>query len=130
MPSPSADREIVVEREVQIRERLRFDALRRIDDEDGAFARGKRARHFVREIDMPGRIDQIEFVLNTVFRAIKHPHRFGFDRDALFTFQVHLVHHLLDHIAFGDRASKFEQAVGQRRLAVIDMRDNAKIANA
>ena len=46
------DLEPGVEREEQIRQRLRLNALRRVDDEDRAFARGERARHFVREVDV------------------------------------------------------------------------------
>ncbi len=38
------DREVVLEREVVVRERLRLDALRRVDDEQRALARGERAR--------------------------------------------------------------------------------------
>jgi hypothetical protein len=31
------------------------------------------------------------------------------------------------HVAFLDGAGQFQQAVGQRRLAMVDMRDNTKI---
>jgi hypothetical protein len=56
------DREIVFEREVIVRQRLRFDALGRIDDQHGAFAGRQRSRDFIRKIDMPRRVDQIELV--------------------------------------------------------------------
>ena len=44
--------EVVVEREVDVGERLRLDALRRIDDEQRALAGGERARHLVVEVDV------------------------------------------------------------------------------
>ena len=54
------DFEIVLDRQIRVRQRLRFDALRRIDQQQRAFARGKRPRDFVRKIDVPGRVDQVE----------------------------------------------------------------------
>ena len=56
------DRQIVFERQVDIRHRLRLDALRRIDDQQRAFAGGQRAADLVGEVDMAGRVDQVEFV--------------------------------------------------------------------
>ena len=61
------DGEIVFQREMVVRERLRLDALRRIDNQQRAFARRERARDFIREIDVSGRVDQIELVRLPVF---------------------------------------------------------------
>ena len=58
--------EIVFDREVSVRERLRFDALRRIDDQQRAFTGRKRTRDFVGEIDVARRVDQIQHVLLAV----------------------------------------------------------------
>ena len=57
------DLEVVLEGEVAVRERLRLDALRRVDDEHDALARGERARHLVAEVDVPGRVDEVEHVV-------------------------------------------------------------------
>ena len=54
------DLEVVLDREIRVGQRLRFDALRGVDQQQRAFARGQRARDLVREIDVPGRVDQIE----------------------------------------------------------------------
>ena len=62
------DLEPGVEREEEIRQRLRLDALRRVDDEDRALARGERARHLVREVDVPRRVDEVELVVSPVLR--------------------------------------------------------------
>ena len=56
------DVEVVVERDVDVRERLRLDALRGIDDEQRAFARGERARDLVVEVDVARRVDQVELI--------------------------------------------------------------------
>ena len=63
------DLEPGVQREEQVRKRLRLDPLRRVDDENRALARRERARHLVREVDVPGRVDQVELVDAAVARA-------------------------------------------------------------
>ena len=53
------DGEVVLEREVAVGERLRLDALRRVDEEQRALARGEAARHLVPEVDVAGRVDEV-----------------------------------------------------------------------
>jgi hypothetical protein len=48
------DLEVVVEREVDVGEGLRLDALRRVDDEQRALAGGEAARHLVVKSTWPG----------------------------------------------------------------------------
>ena len=52
----------LLDRRVAVGDRLRLDALRRVDDEQRAFARGERARHLVGEVDVARRVDQVELV--------------------------------------------------------------------
>ena len=52
--------EVVVDREVGVGDRLRLDALARVDDQQRAFAGGERARHLVGEVDVARRVDQVE----------------------------------------------------------------------
>ena len=52
--------QVVMQSEVGIGERLRLDALRRVDHQQRAFARLQAARNFVGEIDVAGRVDQVE----------------------------------------------------------------------
>ena len=63
------DLEVVLDREVGVGERLRLDALRRVDQQQRAFARRQRPRDFVREVDVAGRVDQIEDVVLAVVGA-------------------------------------------------------------
>ena len=92
------DLEIVFDREIGVRERLRLDSLRRVDDQQRAFARGKRTRNFVREIDVPGRVDQIEDVRLAILRLVVEPDRVGLDRDAALALEVHVVEDLGFHL--------------------------------
>jgi hypothetical protein len=52
---------------------------------------------------------------------------FCFDGDAALAFQVHGVENLLVHFALRQRAGHFEQTVGERGFAVVDVRDDAEI---
>ena len=54
--------QVVLEREVEVRERLRLDALRGVDEQDRALARGERAADLVGEVDVAGGVDHVERV--------------------------------------------------------------------
>ena len=53
---------IVVERLVDVGERLRFHALAGVHHQQRTLARGQAARDFVGEVHMAGRVDQIELI--------------------------------------------------------------------
>jgi hypothetical protein len=53
----------------------------------------------------------------------------GLDGDAPLAFDVHPVEILRSHIPIGDDAGELQHPVGQRRLAVIDMGDDAEVPN-
>ena len=44
--------------------------------------------------------------------------------------EVHRVEHLRAHVALGDGVRELEDAVGERRLAVVDVRDDREVADA
>ena len=56
------DLEAVRDGEVGVGECLGLDALRCIDDEQRAFAGGERARDLVGEVDVAGRVDEVELI--------------------------------------------------------------------
>ena len=51
------------------------------------------------------------------------------DGDAALALEVHRVEHLRLHLAGLKRAGDLEKAVGERRLAVVDVRDDREVAN-
>ena len=122
--------EALVDGEVDVRHRLGLDALGGIDDEDRSLARGQTARDLVREIDMTGRVDQVEQIIVAVLRVVDHADRVALDGDAALALEVHRVEHLLAHLLARERAGGFEQPVGERRLAVVDVRDDAEIPDS
>ena len=122
------DLQPVVDGQVRVRQRLRLHALACIHHQQRALARGQRTRHLVAEVHVPRRINQIELVGLAVTGFVHHAHGMGFDGDAALPLQIHIVQHLGMHLAVGHRARQFQQAVAQRRLAVIDVRNDREVA--
>ena len=122
--------EVGVDRQVGVGERLRLDALRGVDDQQRALARGERARDLVGEVDVAGRVDQVQLVGLAVVGVVADAHRLRLDRDAALALQVHRSR----AAAPASRASstvlrQLEDAVGQRRLAVVDVGDDREVAD-
>ena len=124
------DFEIVMQRQVSIGERLRLHALRRVHHQQRAFAGLQAARNFVGEIDVAGRVDQVELIIAAVFGAVVQAHGVSLDGDAALALQVHRVQHLRHHFALRQRAGHFQQTIRQGRLAVIDVRNDAEISDS
>ena len=119
------DLELVLDREVGVRERLRLDPLRRVDDEHGPFARLQRARDLVGEVDVPGRIDQVQLMA-----LPGDAHRLGLDRDPPLALEIHRIEQLLAHVAVGDGVRELENPIGQGRFPVVDVGDDREVADA
>ena len=123
------DLEVVVDGEVGVGQRLRLDALRRVDQQQRALAGGERARDLVAEVDVAGRVDQVEDVLLAVRGGVVQADRMRLDGDAALALEVHRVEDLRLHLTRLQRAGELEEAVGQRRLAVVDVGDDREIAD-
>ncbi len=78
---------------------------------------------------MSRRVDQVERVRRAVGGEVSEPHRLGLDGDAAFSLQVHGVEHLLPHLTRTDRPGPLQEAVGQGRLAMVDVGDDAEVAD-
>jgi len=123
------DLQIVLQSHVEVGERLSLNALRRVHNQDGPFAGLQRPADFIGEIDVAGRIDQIHLVVLAAFGSIQHPHSRSLDRHAALALQVHVIEHLLLHLTLRHRAGELQQAVGQRALAMINVGDDAEVAD-
>ena len=124
------DDQALGEREVDVGERLGLDALGGIDHEDGALAGLEAAAHLVAEVDVTGRVDEVEAVRQAVACGVLQAHGAGLDGDALLALQVHRIEHLAGHLARLDGVRQLQDAVRQRRLAVVDVGDDAEVAQA
>ena len=62
-----------------------------------------------------------------VARRIENADRLGLDRDSAFPLELHRVEHLIAHPGRLDGMSELEDAVGKRRLAVVDVSDDREV---
>ena len=120
----------LLDRGVAVGHGLRLDALRGVHHQHGALAGGERAAHLVREVHVARRIDQVELIRFSALRLVFKRGRLRLDRDAALALELHRVEHLLRHLALGQPAAHLDEAVGERRLAMVDVRDDGKIADA
>ena len=122
------DVQVAVQRQVQVGQRLRLDALGGVDQQHRALAGLQRTRHLVGEVDVAGGVDQVQDVI-VVARPPGQPHVLRLDGDAALALDVHPVQVLGPHVAVGDDAGELQHPVGQRRLAVVDVGDDAEVPN-
>ncbi len=119
----------LLQRGVAVGDALRLDALRGIDHQQRAFAGGERARYLVGEIDVSRRIDEIELIHLAAQRLEAQGHALRLDGDAALALEVHRVEHLGLHFPGIEAAAFLNEAVGQRRFAVINMSDDGEVAD-
>jgi hypothetical protein len=119
----------VLERQIDVRQRLRLDSLRRVHHEDGAVARRERSADLVGEVDVPRRVDQVEHVVLAVLLAAPvHADGLRLDGDPALALQLHAVEELVLCLARRHGPGLLQQAIAERALAVIDVRDDREIA--
>ena len=119
------DVQVVLDREIGVRECLRLRPLRRVDDEQRALAGLQGPRYLVGEVHMAGRVDEVELVALPL-----DADRLRLDRDAALALEIHRVEHLLAHVTTGDGVRELEDAIGQRRFPMVDMGDDREVADA
>ena len=123
------DGEVLLEGKIDVGHGLRFNSLRGIDDENGAFAGGETAGDFVGEVDVAGSVEEVELVGDSVFGGVGHGNGVGFDGDPFLALKVHGVEELGLGVTLGDGLSELQQTVGKSGLSVIDMRDDGEVAS-
>src|SRR5690606_23129650 len=77
----------------------------------------------------PRRVDQVQHVRIPVVGLVREPDGVRLDGDAALALEVHRVEHLRLHLALLEGARDLEKTVGQRRLAVVDVRDDGEVAD-
>ena len=77
-------------------------ALRCVDHQDCPLAGLEGLLHFVVEVDVAGRVDEVQHELLAVV-FMEHRHGRRLDRDASFPLQIHVVQNLVLELALRDR---------------------------
>ncbi len=118
--------EVVVHRQVQVGQRLRLDTLSGVDEQHSPLARLQRTAHLVGEVDVSGGVDQVDDVV-LVTDLPRQPNVLRLDGDATLAFDIHPVEVLRAHRTLLHHAGELQHPVGQRRLSVIDVGDDAEV---
>jgi len=111
----------VLQGHVHIRQGLSLYALGRVHEQDSAFARADSPRDLVREVYVPGRIDQVKRVFQAVLRHVRQRDGLALDRNAALALDIHIVEHLHLDLALVDDLRPLDETVGERGLAVVYM---------
>ena len=120
------DRQLFVERQIEICQCLSFDALRGVDQQNRTLTRFEGTRDLVGEVDVAGRVDEVQ----DEFFAVDHPWQpdvLGLDGDAALALDVHAVEVLGPHRPVVDDARELQHPVCQRRLTVVDVGNDAEV---
>ena len=105
--------------------RLGHGALVGVDQQQHRVDHAEHTLHLAAEIGVARRVDDVDQVLLPLHRAV-----LGADGDAALALEVVAVHHtLVDVGALAEHVGGAEDAVDQRRLAVIDVGDDGQVAD-
>jgi hypothetical protein len=112
-----------LERLAQDEARLRQRAFARVHQQEHSVDHREPALDLAAEVGVAGRVDDVDLRVADLDRCV-----LGEDRDALLALEVHRVEHALGHVLVGpERAGLPEERVHERRLAVIDVRDDGDV---
>ena len=81
--------EAIVDGKVGVRERLRFNALRRVDNQHRALAGRQAPRDLVVEVHVARGVDEVQNVVLPIVRPVIKPHGARLDRNAALALEVH-----------------------------------------
>ena len=123
------DFQALLDRRVAVGNRLRFNALTGIDHQQRAFTGRQRPADFIGEVNVARGVNEVQLVLDAIASGVIQGDAVGLDGDPAFTFQVHGVQYLGFHFALGKAAAHLDEAIGQRRLAMVNVGDDGEIAD-
>ena len=114
-----------LERLAQHEARLRQRPLARVDEQEHAVDHRQPALDLAAEVGVARRVDDVD-----LRPAVADGRVLGEDRDALLALEVDRVEHALgDVLVRAEGAGLPEQRVDERRLAVVDVRDDGDVAD-
>ena len=120
---------VVLDGLVDIGQRLRFHPLRRVHHQQRALARGQAAADLIGEVDVAGRVHEVQLIGFAIARGVVEAHGLRLDRDPPLLLDVHVIKDLLGHLPVGQPPGKLDQPISQRRLAMVDVGYDGEIAD-
>ena len=123
------DLQIMVKRQIAVGQRLGLHALAGVHHQYGALAGGQTAADLVLKVHMARGINEVELIGFAVIGLVAHRHGAGLDRNAALLLNVHIVQHLIGHGALVNAVGQLQHTVGQGGFAVVDVGNNAEVAD-
>ena len=123
------DIQVGVHGERRVGDGLRLDALGGIHHKDGTLAGGKRTRDLIGKVHVARRIDQVELIRLAIVGVIGDANGIGLDRDAALALNIHGIEQLRLHVALVDGMGELEDAVTNRGLAMVNVRNDREVAD-
>lgn len=114
---------------IAVGHRLRLDTLASIDHQQRAFTGSQRTAYLIGEVDVPRGIDEVQLIGDAILRLVIERDAMGLDGDAALTLQVHGIEDLGLHLARSQATAHLDETVSQRRLAVVNVGNDGKIAD-
>ena len=74
-------------------------------------------------------VDQVQQVVISIRGLVLEGNRVALDRDSPFSLDIHGIEHLFMELTLRNAITGLNQSVGKRRLAMIDVGNNAEISN-
>ena len=78
---------------------------------------------------MPWRVHKVQDIFLTILRCVIEANGLRLDGDTALALNIHGVEHLLFHLTICEAAGFLDQAVCERRLAMVNMGDDGKISD-
>ncbi|CAI8354222.1 MAG: Uncharacterised protein [Hyphomonas sp. TMED17] len=120
---------ILLDRLIDIRQRLGLYALTGVNDQQGALASRKTTTNLVGKIDMSGRIHQIERIGLTICGGVVEPDGLRFNGNAALPLNIHRVENLFGHFPVGQRTGCLNKAIGKGGFTMVDMGHDGEISD-
>jgi len=116
-----------LQRLAQHKPRLGLRSLRRVHHQERPVHHVHDPLDLASEIGVAGRVHQIDPAISVTEGGV-----LGLDGDAFFPFQVHIVHNPVlpgESLVGAEKARLLEQAIHERRLPVVHVRNDGNVAN-
>jgi len=79
---------------------------------------------------VPRRVDEVQGIRVSVRSVVVERDGVRFDRDPALALEIHRIEQLLGHVALFDGVREFEKTIRKGRLPVVDVRDDAEVADS
>ena len=117
------------QRRVAVRDALCLHTLRGVHHQQRPLASRERPGHLVREVDVTGRVDEVELIDLAALGLEGERDALRLDGDPALALQIHGIQHLRLHLPGLEAAALLDEPIGQRRFTVIDVGDDGEIAD-